>query len=460
MRFVVSFAPLLCALPVACFNPDGGEGSAAQTEGGTDPTGTATDADPSAGPSSTAEVTTASASDSATTQTTNDTSTDDATIGPDDTGTETGTFEPACGDGVVTPGELCLPAQPEIHNVGNGAFDLVIADLNGDGLLDIATANRVSATVSILVGDGVGGFGNPDSETVGAEPFRIMAADGDLDGDVDIVVAASPITILVNQNDNYWQRSDQPNAFGATFTDLHNDMVVLQGNGDPRLDIVISEAYTMAFVPGTVASMNWAFGSSSALGIPDEGASGMAATHWDFDGDAFADLVALNQYGDAAWILTGNGNGTFDQFGMTPDICPQFEGARHAAVGDIDGDGAKDIVVACMQGTLGYVLGNGDGTFGTATLFDGGTEVAAHRPYLVDLDGDEDLDLVVPRTSGDMTLYMNDGAGQLSPDVTLNTGAPLRSAAFGDLNGDGALDVATAFTVMGGGRLAVWIAEP
>src|SRR5690606_26628923 len=138
-----------------------------------------------------------------------------------------------------------LPAQADIHVVGNGAFDLVIADLDGDGALDIATANRSSSTVSILNGDGVGGFGNPHSETVGGNPFRIAAADGDLDGDVDIVVAASPITILLNENNNYWQRSDQPNAFSTTFTDSHNDMVVLQGNGDPRLDVVISEAYAM-----------------------------------------------------------------------------------------------------------------------------------------------------------------------------------------------------------------------
>lgn len=461
----IAFSILLLSVPAGCFNPEEGDGSAAATESGTEGSSTATDDDPSAGPSSSAEVTTASASasDSATTQGTDTNSgTDDSTTSPgEESGSSTGMVEPMCGDGVVVPGELCFPEMPELHNVGNGAFDLVIADLNGDDLLDIATLNRASATVSILAGDGVGGFGNPESETVADDPFRMHAADGDLDGDTDLVVAANALTVLVNQNDNYWQRVDLPDSFGTFFNDLHNDMVVLQGNGDPRIDIVASEAYSMVFVPGTVMNMNWSFGSATAIGIPDEGASGMAKTQWDFDGDNFVDLVALNQYENAAYVLTGNGNGTFTQLGMTPPICPMNEGARHAAVGDIDGDGSKDIFVSCMQGSLGYVLGNGDGTFGIATVFDGGASLSAHRPYLVDLDGDQDIDLVVPHFSMGISVYVNDGSGQLSPDLTLAPNiAGLRSVAFGDLNGDGALDIATAFTGMAGGRLAVWLAEP
>ena len=64
---------------------------------------------------------------------------------------------------------------------GNDPYSVVVGDLNGDGFPDMATANSLSNNVSVLLGDGSGGFGPKTDFATGARPSGLAIAD--LDGD-------------------------------------------------------------------------------------------------------------------------------------------------------------------------------------------------------------------------------------------------------------------------------------
>jgi hypothetical protein len=121
------------------------------------------------------------------------------------------------------------------------------------------------------------------------------------------------------------------------------------------------------------------------------------------------------------------------------------------AVADVNGDGKLDILVAnscasssnCANGTVGVMLGNGDGTFQPAVTYVCGgscTSVA-----VADVNGDGNLDLLVaissPRTVG---VLLGKGDGTFQPVVNYASGGGSYSVAVADVNGDGKPDLVVA----------------
>jgi hypothetical protein len=137
----------------------------------------------------------------------------------------------------------------------------------------------------------------------------------------------------------------------------------------------------------------------------------------------------------------------------------EFDGGKHVAVGDIDGNGEMDLVVTCMNaGDFFIAFGNDNGTFedGIAIPLPG-----AHRPLVHDADGDGDLDVLVSSIAADgVGVFLNEGAGNWPDAILLPVDNPTYSVEAGDLDGDGAVDVATAFNTAMGGRVAVFFAQP
>jgi hypothetical protein len=109
------------------------------------------------------------------------------------------------------------------------------------------------------------------------------------------------------------------------------------------------------------------------------------------------------------------------------------------AVGDLDGDGDEDLVVAnydLSAPTASVLLGAGDGSFGAPTAYPVGGQNAA-SVVVADLDGDGDLDAAVAsRDDGAVSVLLGDGTGALgAADVQAAAGGPV-SIRAGDLDGD------------------------
>lgn len=98
-------------------------------------------------------------------------------------------------------------------------------DLNGDGKLDLVTANFDDDTLGVLFGDGLGGFASVQTVATSDQPFAYAAGDFDLDGRMDLaVVTAEGLTVLYNG-----PPSGPPPAPTAGGTG--SDLAVLNGQG-------------------------------------------------------------------------------------------------------------------------------------------------------------------------------------------------------------------------------------
>jgi hypothetical protein len=169
----------------------------------------------------------------------------------------------------------------------------------------------------------------------------------------------------------------------------------------------------------------------------------------DFNGDGNLDLATANdgyfQGGAGVSVLLGNGDGTF----QSAVLYDAGAWCRLVAVGDFNGDGKPDLAVLGPPDRV--LLGNGDGTFQGAIQFD----AAAVTPSSVvvgDFNGDGKLDLAVSNLangnspSGTIAVLLGNGDGTLQTAVTyaLGTNADPHCVAVGDFNGDGKPDLAVA----------------
>ena len=141
------------------------------------------------------------------------------------------------------------------------------------------------------------------------------------------------------------------------------------------------------------------------------------------------------------------------------------EDSANVSMGDLDGDGDLDLVLAKGRHTplLDRVLLNdGKGRFVASDL--GPTPDRTYTAALADLDGDGDLDVLTSNDTPDKKLvYLNDGKGQFTVSGTWGVAEwSTRNAAVADLNGDSKIDVIAAnrpgpsFACLnaGGGRFA------
>jgi hypothetical protein len=174
----------------------------------------------------------------------------------------------------------------------------------------------------------------------------------------------------------------------------------------------------------------------------------------DFNGDGILDLVLVNagttsDYSDSAVsIIFGNGDGSFHSSGVS-SIVGGFLPA--GAIGDFNGDGHLDVVVANYRsgGTASVLLGNSDGTFQAAQNT---TIATGAAPYLAvggmavgDFNGDGHLDLAVTNGGLDMvSILLGNGDGTFQAALNYTVPASPDSVAIGDFNHDGILDLAVA----------------
>jgi hypothetical protein len=175
----------------------------------------------------------------------------------------------------------------------------------------------------------------------------------------------------------------------------------------------------------------------------------------DFNGDGKPDLVVANLQQNNVVVLLGNGDGTFG----TPIVhsLPNIGVLYGVAVADFNGDGKLDVAV--VHGSTDYLisdveilLGNGDGTLGAATAFPSGTD--AVTIVTADLNGDGKPDVIVGGAGpsvmghgGNLSVLFGNGDGTLQPAIPLDVPGymgGLWSAAVGDFNGDGRLDIVAA----------------
>jgi hypothetical protein len=357
----------------------------------------------------------------------------------------------ACGQGSVSillgNGDGSFQAHTE-YNAGTQPMAIAAGDFNGDGNLDLAVANAnycetfgpvisscAPGGVSVLLGNGSGGFESQVSYATPGGAFSVVVADFNGDHKLDIAVAgggpSSPgrVSLLFGNGDGTFQ-SHIDSTLGTT-----NGLSLAAGdfNGDGKTDLAVGGSEFLDIMIGN--------GDGTFL-YKEHYNGGNVVIAADFNGDGKIDLAvpyqtnAFGKYSTA--VLLGNGDGTFQTaVQYSSGINPQT-----LIAADLNGDGKLDLAVACagggqtgLSGSVAVLLGFGDGTFPAANLI--GTGSAAITS--TDLNGDGKLDIAIPGS-----LFLGNGDGTFQ---TVNPGnyVPDRTADFvaaADFNGDGKTDVA------------------
>ena len=316
----------------------------------------------------------------------------------------------------AAPVDYTIGTQPDGFVPNAAPNNVVTADFNGDGKLDMAVAHTIDSSIYFLAGNGDGTFKPAVKIAVGVAIGGTMLV-GDFNGDGKLDIFVSGVA-------------------GDT-----GHPIILLGNGDGTFKVSIDAGSTFN-VAGTYPR-GWAVG--------------------DFNGDGKLDLVSTLPSTVTAdrggyVVLLGNGDGTFTRGAV--DTSGSLHYSRWVAVGDFDGDGKLDLAFGDGTGVddtgtqeLTIMLGNGDGTFRLSAHYHspGPTAADAFHPehvIVADLNRDGKLDVIVCDYAANIDVFINNGNGTFKPAVFYVTGGPPlnaegypRSVCIADMNGDGNVDL-------------------
>jgi hypothetical protein len=256
-------------------------------------------------------------------------------------GDGSGRFEPVRG----SPFPALLGGKP--HNHG-----LALGDLDADGDLDVATTDDEAHVVAVLRNDGAGGFRPAEHSpfAVGRQPYPLALGDLNGDGSLDVVtpnVGSVSVSVLLGDG----RGGFAPAPSGPIRVTARPYYVALGDlDGDSQLDAVtIHDDIALA----TVLTGDGKGGLQPAGALLDLGRRGAKAVLHDLDRDGKSDLVVA--VGGAVAVLLGNGKGGFARVPGSP--FPVGRGAWSLAVADFDGDGRSDVATADLEaGTLSVLL--------------------------------------------------------------------------------------------------------
>jgi len=382
-----------------------------------------------------------------------------------DAGTSTRVPRPVLAD-------IDVAAGAELDPGGTNAdvFAIAAADLDGDGLADIAQANLFEGNVSIFRQKSPGVFCSMTSLPVESDPAVILPYGlelADIDGDTlcDVAVA--------NQRDDdevtiFFQSRTNPGTFepgmslsgrsGKTgVAERPQALAIADVFGDERLDIVVANFGAFGFSGDiTVFEQN----SLRGFRLVDEpvGAESivkpLALAIADVNGDGRPDVVSAN--GGRSRSVTAFLNDSGSESGFDPE--PIRVGSTNVrtdqllSAGDLDGDGLLDLVLANGAITAFFQRRSPDEMGG---LFDGVDPLDERSappnlvsPTLTDMDGDGDDDIVVASTVLDLVAtILQTAPRRFDPrPIRVGAGQITDPSAVGaaDLDGDGTVDLFAA----------------
>ena len=349
------------------------------------------------------------------------------------------------------------------YSTGARPEDIVLADFNGDAVLDLAVCNSYhlieaqKGDVSVLLGRaGSGSLSTQGSRGAGPgggdgsfgvesrlDPLGIRSeglATADLNGDGNLDLAVGSCCCESEEKALAILLGDGKGGFAAgqelTFDAGPRDVAAADCNGDGVVDLVTCEmaADTVTFLrgggDGTFQVTSPGFGVGEGPEVVALGA---------LNSDADVDLVTANAEGDSLTVLLGHGDGTFE---VLPAVSV---GARPRCViaVDLDGDGLDDAVAANFRSSSVSVLENaGGGRLVLLHELRGYGLLGAAYLSVADINSNGLSDLIVSfHRSGHVAIFPGEGGFAFAVPQVIAVGVSSLANLAADLNGDSHLDL-------------------
>ena len=323
----------------------------------------------------------------------------------------------ANGDGTVTVllgngagGFTAAPGSPAA--AGSGPSSVAVGDFNGDGKPDLAIADYSGNNVTVLLGDGTGRFTAAPSSPfpAGSQPNSVAVGDFNGDGKPDLAIAnynSNNVTVLLgNGTGGFTAAPGSP--FPAGVQPYSVAVGDLNGDGKPDLAIanVASGDVTVLLGSGT-GGFTAASGSPFAVGSFPE-----SVVVADFNADGKLDLAVAGvglyeSTGMNVTVLLGDGTGGFKAVQGGPAATGNSPTAL--ATADFNEDGLPDLaVINPVTGTVAFLLGDGTGGFtaSSGSPFTAGTQPVSLAAGDFNVDGKPDL-AIANYGSNNLTVLLN-----------------------------------------------------
>jgi hypothetical protein len=345
----------------------------------------------------------------------------------------------------AAPSDSPISFLPPVNYVKPSAGDLTAADFDKDARLDIAVVGGGSA--SILYGKGDGTFAPATDYPVGDNLAQVIAADVDGDGLLDMVIAddnTNSVDVLINLGSRAFAPPVRypvgTKPYGVTASDF---------NGDGRRDLAVSnnDSHNMCVL------LNKGDGTFAPAVFYGGGRYPGRILSADLNRDGKTDLAMSNYVSAEVSLYFGDGSGRFSGGGS---YRTGGEYPAQVVTDDFNGDGLLDLATANTFGnTISLFFGDGTGRFQDPIIHPGNQY--PHMMASADLDGDGDPDLATPNNGTNyFSVLENVGLGNfLLPIRFTSGGTDTRTLTIGDFDADGLPDVAVGNG--GSGTVSVFI---
>ncbi len=319
---------------------------------------------------------------------------------------DNGTIRDLAGNPLIQQNATAAFQAEQTYTVGDVPCEVAVADVNGDGIPDLVLSNPGSTFVSVLLGNGNGTFQAQQTFAAGGGQDSLAVADVNGDGKADIIVTdgirSSTVSVLMGNGNGTFQAAQ-------TFASGYDPVQVVVGdvNGDGKPDIVVAIPDNNV-VSVLLGNGNGTFQAPQTFATANGILNGpFSVALADVNGNGIPDIVVANEGSGTIGVLLGNGNGTF----QPPQTFSAGDFPESVAVADVNGDGIPDLVVADYGSkAVGVLLGNGNGTFQAQHTF-----AASNEPFKVavaDVNGDGIPDIVVAnRASNTVSVLLGNGNG-------------------------------------------------
>lgn len=333
--------------------------------------------------------------------------------------------------------QICFGSQAN-HAANTQPMGVVCADFTGDSIPDIISMNYGSADISLLAGNGSGGFSAATNTVICSWMIAICTADFNGDHKADLAVACGGsmlVEVMLGTGAGGFSAATSYSTTNGTPVSLAtNDF-----NEDGKTDLLASNMNTH--------DVSVLFGDGSGgFSTPANFLAGYqpnSTTTADLNKDGHADIITANRGGNNVSVLLGDGTGNFSpQDTFAVGTSPYWVTAT-----DLNGDGNIDLATANnYSNNVSVLLGDGLGHFGMVTNYGVGS-----YPNCVgsgDFDSDGYIDLVASNAGlNNVSVLKGNGAGVFAAAYNVSAHTAPSSLYVADLNNDGAPDIAVSNNV-------------